>query len=140
MLGPIIAALLAVAGVLGTDGDGDVSGAFAGVAAGLFLARSNIGIATVSRRGLAMLPARCWINQHDLAMKRPRVCLAGARLDQQIGEAPVFLRVFMDDRKSAQGTSESFMHHPANDRSWPFSEAQDALLSVCFGESGRSNR
>jgi hypothetical protein len=66
MLFPIIAALLAVAGVSGTDGDGDVSGAFAGVSAGLFLARSNIGIATVSRRGLTMLPARCRINQHDL--------------------------------------------------------------------------
>jgi hypothetical protein len=32
--------------------------------------------------------------------KRTRVCLAGARLDQQIGEAPAFLRVFNVDSTS----------------------------------------
>jgi hypothetical protein len=84
MLGPIIAALLAVAGVLGTKGDRDVSGSFAGVSAGLSLARSNIGIATVSRCGLAMLPARCWINQHDLAKRCISETLYLDKTDRQI--------------------------------------------------------
>ena len=34
----------------------------------------------------------------------------------------------------AKGTSESFMHHPANDRSWPKAEAQVAFFSVSIGE------
>ena len=35
---------------------------------------------------------------------------------------------------AAMGTLESFMHHPANDRSWPKAEAQVTFFSVSFGE------
>jgi len=33
------------------------------------------------------------------------------------------------------GTSELFSGHTSNDRNWPFSEAQVALFSDCFGEN-----
>ena len=33
------------------------------------------------------------------------------------------------------GTSEPFMHHPANDRYWPKVASDEAFTSVGFGES-----
>jgi len=34
---------------------------------------------------------------------------------------------------AVSGTSESFMHHPANDRCWPKVAAHDYATGVCFG-------
>ena len=36
--------------------------------------------------------------------------------------------------KVAMGTSESFMHHPANDRSWPKIASDEVFASVRFEE------
>jgi len=35
-------------------------------------------------------------------------------------------------RGSVVGTSESFIHHPTNDRSWPFSASVITFTSVCY--------
>ena len=46
----------------------------------------------------------------DQAMKGPRVCLAGARLDQRTGEAPAFFtRIQVSKGKEMHHESDSYM-------------------------------
>ncbi len=60
-------------------------------------------------------------------------------LDSNSSNEPIQEKLNNSYCMSSLGTSESFMHHPANDRSWPQAEVNLSILNVGLRESCRSN-